>query len=119
MKKLFLELPVLFNNNEFGDATPTFEQIADYSALTPAMVYINVRNILTIEDDPFHGDKFSLMRFNDDAFCIPMSKEELVNKIHIFISEENKVKQFFKKLIFQLLCVFSKKVQHKHSQHNH
>ena len=85
MKKLFLELPILYKDEKLEDVTN--EQIADFSALTPANSFVNVNSIETIEDDPFHGDEFCFIRLAGDAFVIPMSKQELVDKIHKFLSE--------------------------------
>jgi len=85
MRKLFMELPILFKE----DDEATFEQIADFSALTPDNIHVNVTDIMTIEDNPFHGEGFCLIRYQyDQIFTVPMSRTELVDKIHKFLSED-------------------------------
>lgn len=77
--KLFIELPILYKNDEDAD----FKDISDFTALDPGMTYVNIFKIQSIEEDPFHGDKFCLIRYeNDDVFCCPMSGEELANKLN-------------------------------------
>jgi len=87
MKKLFLELPILFKDDELDDITT--EQITDFSGLTPATPFINVNAIQTIEDDPFHGDEFCFIRIDGSAFVVPMPKEQLLDKIERFLNAPN------------------------------
>jgi len=88
MKKLFLELPVLFYSGE-EDSENREESVKDFSGLSPMNIFVNVHNILTIEDDPLHGDEFCILRFYVDAFIIPLSKEQLLDKIERFLNAPN------------------------------